>query len=87
VAAGFLSLARLWLWTTCCAGLAILSGDISAHRSWMIRSFALPLAGVTLRLYLPLALLGPLEFSVTYAGIAWLCWLPNLILAENFTKA
>jgi hypothetical protein len=86
-AAGFLTLALLWLWTTCRAVSAILSGDISAHRSWVIRSFALTLAGVTLRLYLPLALLGPLEFSVAYAGIAWLCWLPNLILAERFAKA
>jgi len=85
-AAGFLTLALLWLWTTGRAVLAILLGDIRAHRSWMIRSFALTLAGVTLRLYLPLALLGPLEFSVAYAGIAWLCWLPNLILAENFAK-
>jgi uncharacterized membrane protein len=86
-AAGFLTLALLWLCSTGRAVLAIVTGDIPAHRRWMIRSFALTLAGVTLRLYLPLALFGPLAFSVAYACIAWLCWLPNLILAERFAKA
>jgi uncharacterized membrane protein len=86
-AAGFLTLALLWLWTTGRAVAAILSGDVPAHRRWMVRSFALTLAGVTLRLYLPFAVLGPMGFSVTYAGIAWLCWVPNLILADRFGKA
>jgi uncharacterized membrane protein len=86
-AAGFLTLAILWLWTTGRAVLAILSGNVVAHRRWMVRSFALTLAGVTLRLYLPLALLGPLAFSTAYAGIAWLCWAPNLLVADQFLKA
>ena len=86
-AAGFLTLAVLWLWTTGRAVAAILSGDVAAHRRWMVRSFALTLAGVTLRLYLPLALLGPLAFSTAYDGIAWLCWLPNLLVADRFAKS
>ena len=49
----------------------------------MIRSFSLTLAGVTLRLYLPITLLGPVSFSPAYAAIAWLCWLPNLLIADR----
>lgn len=85
-AAGFLTLAGLWLITTGRALGAILKGDALSHRRWMTRSYALTLAGVTLRLYLPFALFGPLAFSTAYAGIAWLCWAPNLLLADRFGK-
>jgi uncharacterized membrane protein len=81
-AAGFMTLAILWLATTWRALAAILAGDVAGHRRWIFRSFALTLAGVTLRLYLPAALLSPYGFSPTYAAIAWLCWVPNLILAD-----
>ena len=42
--------------------------------------------------YLTLALLslGVAEFEAAYRGIAWLCWVPNLIAAElllNWTSA
>lgn len=83
-AAGFLTLAVLWLYTTGRAVAAIAAMDIPAHRRWMVRSFALTLAGVTLRLYLPVALAGPFAFSAAYAVIAWLCWAPNLLAAERF---
>ena len=49
---GFGMLALAWL---TCAGLglrAILRRDVPAHRRWMIRTFALTYAGVTLRLWL-----------------------------------
>ncbi len=86
-AAGFETLALLWLWTTLRAVLAVRSGDIAAHRLWMVRSFSLTLAGVTLRLYLPLALIGLAPFSVIYAGIAWLCWAPNLLMSDRIGAA
>jgi uncharacterized membrane protein len=82
-AAGFLTLAVLWLWTTARAVAAIASGDIASHRRWMVRSFALTLAGVTLRLYLPVAFITPFGFHDAYAAIAWLCWAPNLVLADR----
>lgn len=81
-AAGFIALASLWWLTTAAAVRAILRGDRAAHRRWIYRSYALTLAGVTLRLYLPLAILGPFGFSPAYAAIAWLCWAPNLVVAE-----
>jgi uncharacterized membrane protein YozB (DUF420 family) len=61
---------------------AITRGDRAAHRRWMYRSYALTFAGVTLRLYLPVAIFGPYGFAAAYAVIAWLCWAPNLFVAE-----
>jgi hypothetical protein len=54
----------------------------------MIRSFALTLAAVTLRLYLPAAIvmgkfqLIPDDFVSSYQVIAWIAWVPNLVIAE-----
>jgi hypothetical protein len=48
----------------------------------MIRSYALCLAAVTLRLYLPLSGAIGIPFDDAYPAIAWLCWVPNLVAAE-----
>jgi hypothetical protein len=53
----------------------------------MIRSYALTLAAVTLRLYLPSSQLAGLPFTVAYPAISWLCWVPNLLIAEWFVRA
>ncbi len=81
-ALGFFSLAVLWLLTTGVALASILRHDVTAHHRWMCRSFALTLAGVTLRVYLPLAVMDLSHFSQVYAVIAWACWVPNLIVVE-----
>jgi hypothetical protein len=47
----------------------------------MTRSYALTFAAVTLRLYLALAIAAGAVFTA-YPYIAWLCWLPNLAVAE-----
>ena len=82
-ALGFGMLAMLWLFTTYKAYSRIKQRDINAHQRWMIRSYALCFAAVTLRIYLPL-FLGALqmEFNSAYSIIAWLCWVPNLFFAE-----
>ena len=83
--AGFLSLSILWLVFTAIAFAAVLRRDFETHRRWMIRSFALTLAAVTLRLYLPIGIaLNHGEFTLPYTIIAWACWIPNLIVAEIF---
>ncbi len=79
---GFGALGVLWLVTGMMAWLSIRSGQISNHRKWMIRNYALTFAGVTLRIYLPLSMMAGLTFPVAYAIIAWMCWAPNLIVAE-----
>ena len=47
---GFFLLAVLWLITTTMAWSCALRRDFVAHERWMIRSFALTFAAVTLRL-------------------------------------
>jgi hypothetical protein len=52
----------------------------------MIRSYALTLAAVTLRLWLPLSQVAGIDFMTAYVAIAWLCWVPNLLVAEWFLR-
>ena len=80
--AGFLGLAISWLAATTLGYRAIRTGDVARHRRWMTRSFALTYAAVMLRIYLPIAMVVGLEFSQAYPVIAWLCWLPNLVVAQ-----
>ena len=79
---GFAGLAILWLYTGLRAYLAIRAGDVATHRRWMIRNFALAFAAVTLRLWLPAALLFRVPFEVAYPVVAWLCWVPNVVIAQ-----
>lgn len=79
---GFGLLALAWIYTTGQGLMAALTGRFTAHRRWMIRSFALTLAAVTLRLQLPLSGMTGLEFHTAYLWISFTCWVPNLIAAE-----
>jgi hypothetical protein len=79
---GFACLALAWLYTGVHALGAAQSRDFVAHRRWMIRNFSLSFAAVTLRLWLPSSLAAGIPFETAYPAIAWLCWLPNLIVAE-----
>lgn len=83
---GFLTLALLWVPFTLLALRAAMQRDFVAHERWMIRSFALTFAAVTLRIYLPVAIIqNQGEFPLdAYRAIAWLAWAPNLIVAELF---
>jgi len=80
---GFGLLAVLWLTSSCMAYLRIRQKDIVNHRRWMIRSYSLTLAAVTLRLWIPIlgAATGA-EFESIYLTISWLAWVPNLVVAE-----
>ena len=80
--AGFACLAVAWLWTGRRAWAAIRARDIDAHRRWMIRNFALTFAAVTLRLWLPSLAAAGIAFEKAYPVIAWVCWVPNLLVAE-----
>jgi hypothetical protein len=80
--AGFLLLSVLWLSSTTIAVAAARSGDLPAHRVWMLRSFALTFAAVTLRIHLGLGIASGLRFDPVYATAAWLSWVLNLIVVE-----
>jgi len=60
--------------------------NLTEHRRWMIRSFALTFAAVTLRLYLPAAVLLHFPFEDSYRVISFLCWVPNLLAVEIFLR-
>lgn len=79
---GFGILAILWLFTGARAYWAIRRGDVIDHQRWMIRNFSLTLAAVTLRIYLPLSMVFGWPFDLCYPIISWLCWVPNLLIAE-----
>ena len=80
---GFMLLSIWWLITTFIAVRYAMIKNFAAHRKWMIRSFALTLAAVTLRLYFigffTLANMNYIEASI---WLAWICWVPNVIIAE-----
>lgn len=80
---GFGALAVLWFFTALQAYRTILRGEVEKHRQWMIRNFALTLAAVTLRIELPfMGLVLHWTFPVAYVIVSWLCWVPNLFVAE-----
>jgi Predicted membrane protein (DUF2306) len=64
----------------------ILRGAALAHQRWMIRSYALTAAAITLRIYLPLSLAFHWPYSIAYPAIAWLCWIPNAVAAEAYLR-
>lgn len=69
------------------AYLTIRKKEINNHQKWMIRSYALTFAAVTLRIWLPLFQYGfGMDFLTAYMIIAWLCWVPNIIWAQWKTK-
>ncbi len=84
--AGFGLLAPVWLFTTVQGWRTARAGRFTEHRRWMIRSFALTFAAVTLRLYLPLGMMAGLSFHEIYVATAWISWVPNLLAAELYLR-
>ena len=95
---GFGTLGILWMWTAWRGYRAIRTGDVRGHQAWMIRNFALTYAAVMLRLWLGV-LMGvqvpgidsaadaEAAFANAYAAVPFLCWLPNLVVAELLVRA
>lgn len=83
---GFGLLAVAWLFTTGKAWRLARARRFDEHRRWMIRSFALTFAAVTLRLYLPFAFFSPFGYDDTYRAISFLAWVPNLLFAEAYVR-
>ena len=83
---GFICLGIIWLSSTGYAFLLIKKTKINAHERMMIFSYAACFAAVTLRIWLPMliALFG--EFVPAYRVVAWLCWVPNIIVAALIVR-
>ena len=83
VLGSFLIQASLWFVFTALAFRRILNRDISAHREWMWRSFALACAAITLRIYIYIfSFFTDLSQPGAYAMIAWASWVGNLVIVE-----
>ena len=87
----FTFLAFLWIAFTGFAWWYATQRNFIQHRAFMIRSYALTLSAITLRIYT----FGFAWFNVharpveIYITTAWLSWVPNLIIAEmiiNYRK-
>jgi uncharacterized membrane protein len=79
----FVTLAILWLFTTAMALIKARQKDFKAHRHYMIRSYALTLSALTLRAW-KYAITNTVELPPmdVYRMVAWLGWVPNIIIAE-----
>ena len=90
---GFGLLAVLWVAFAATAFRAIRRRNVAAHRRWMIRTFALTYAAVTLRLWLFVLMAGQVDlagvdaqtaFERAYLVVPFLAWVPNLLVAERY---
>ncbi|HJY36701.1 MAG TPA: DUF2306 domain-containing protein [Steroidobacteraceae bacterium] len=79
---GFTTLAIFWLYSGAQAYVAIRRGNVQAHRRWMLRNYALTFAAATLRIQLPLLIIGGLAFPAAYTMVAWSSWVPNWLAVE-----
>ena len=79
----FMTLSLLWIGFTAWAYVLATRREIVSHQGFMLRSYALTLSAITLRTY---AFILPQMVHMNghdeYVMIAWLSWVPNLIIAE-----
>jgi uncharacterized membrane protein len=82
---GFGVLSVIWFAVTAHALRLAMTGRFVQHRRWMIRSFAMTFAAVTLRLYLPIPpMFLHMSFIEGYRAISWFSWTSNLLVAEIY---
>ena len=84
--AGFISLGVIWFYTTFIAYVSIRNKQIHLHQNMMIYSYAACFAAVTLRIWLPLLIMIFGDFITAYTIVAWLSWVPNMIVAYLIVK-
>ncbi|GGG66690.1 DUF2306 domain-containing protein [Paenibacillus radicis (ex Gao et al. 2016)] len=82
---GFSVLSILWLFTLYRSLESIIvNRDAAKHGRWMTYNYALSCAAISLRIYTTLAavILGISDTNVSFVVIAWLAWIPNLLIAR-----
>ncbi|WP_433120290.1 DUF2306 domain-containing protein [Micromonospora sp. CA-246542] len=96
--AGLITAAVLWLTTGGLAYRAARRGDVTSHRAWMMRNYALTFLAVTSRILVPLLLLAQIPLGRVEAGSIGaqapsmiplgqtLGWIINLIVVEIIIK-
>ena len=79
----FVILGCLWWFSTFRAYQFARKKKFEKHKQWMWRSFALTLSAITLRMWkVIIVYLFHLDPMDVYQLIAWLGWIPNLLLIE-----
>ena len=78
---GFLSLGCIWFYSTIRSYIYIKNGCIDLHQYMATYSYAACFSAVTLRIFLPLLIFIFHDFIKAYTIVAWLFWVPNIIVA------
>ena len=85
-AIGFTLLTLTWLVFTYLGYQTARQRNFVQHGNWMMRSYALTFSAITLRIYQYMLSFvsgsNPLSPAETYAVLAYLSWIPNLLLVE-----
>lgn len=83
----FITLSILWIVTTYNALDTVRKRDFQAHQRFMIRSYALTLSAISLRLWklLIVSAFRPHPMDA-YMVVAWLGWVPNMLIAELYIR-
>ncbi|MCE3227044.1 MAG: hypothetical protein K0S32_1595 [Bacteroidetes bacterium] len=85
---GFFLMSILWFYTTFMAVKTIRQKKIDEHINWMVRSYALTFAAVTLRILVPLfSFTTEMESHTIEISTAWMSWLVNLVAAEILIRS
>jgi len=80
---GFILMSMAWMIPTYIAFQRIIKGDVQGHYNWMIRSYAMTLSGVTLRLLTPIASRYlNFDYDTTFIVSAYAPWIINLLIGE-----
>lgn len=81
----FVTLSTLWFYFTLRGFLSIKNKNIRLHKAFMLRSFALTFSAITLRFWKVILVYlfhsSPMDI---YQIIAWLGWIPNLLIIEFY---
>jgi hypothetical protein len=83
---GFAMLALLWWFFTWKGFQNAIHKRWDVHRKFMMRSYALTFAAVTLRLYSIFFALAGYRGESIYTIVAWLSWVPSLIVIEIYLR-
>jgi uncharacterized membrane protein len=81
----FVLLSIFWFYFTYKGFIKIKNRDVISHKIFMFRSFALTLSAITLRMWkvILVYLFQPSPIDL-YQIIAWLGWIPNLLIIEYY---
>lgn len=79
----FILLTPLWWWFTWKGYQTARQKKFKAHKRWMIRSYALTLSAISLRiLQLTIGAFYVIDPVLQYTLVSWLSWIGNLLIAE-----